>query len=246
MKRIIVFFIILCLSLSLLGCDPAAAVVKETLITDEGIIDVEAPVHTPEQKKLLTPPPTPSPTPLPTPDPTPPPTQEPSPTPSEKPAKTPKPTEKNSDKKDSPAKTETPAPAFVEAPDNSTLIPVVANDSGTAIDTILAMTNQQRANNGLAALSKSSTLMKAAATRAQEISVSFSHTRPDGSSALSMSSAIRAENIASGMNISHATIMDGWMNSSGHRQNILNGSYSSIGIGFYSANGYNYYVQLFG
>ena len=40
--------------------------------------------------------------------------------------------------------------------------------------------------------------------------------------------------------------MEGWMNSSGHRANILNSSYTSIGVGHYqNASGVNYWTQLF-
>lgn len=40
--------------------------------------------------------------------------------------------------------------------------------------------------------------------------------------------------------------MNGWMNSDGHRANILNKNYKNIGVGYYQdANGVNYWVQLF-
>lgn len=231
MKRAWISFLLFCFCLPLYGCNHAAA--ASVTIADD-VVDIEAPLRSEAPKRIMTPPPTPTPTPEPTPSPTP----EPSPSPSPKATEKAKATQK-------PKKTEASTAAFVED-DNASLMPVIANDPDTAISEILSMTNQQRANNGLSTLKKSSALMSAAATRAREISVSFSHTRPNGSSALSISSSAYAENIASGMNISHATIMDGWMNSSGHRANILNGSYNTIGIGFYSANGYNYYVQLFG
>ena len=40
--------------------------------------------------------------------------------------------------------------------------------------------------------------------------------------------------------------MNGWMNSQGHRANILNKNYTTIGVGYYqNANGVGYWVQLF-
>ena len=50
------------------------------------------------------------------------------------------------------------------------------------------------------------------------------------------------ENIAKGYKTPQA-VVDGWMNSSGHRANILNASYTQIGVG-YVANG-NYWTQMF-
>ena len=41
-------------------------------------------------------------------------------------------------------------------------------------------------------------------------------------------------------------VMNGWMNSQGHRANILNKNYTTIGVGYYqNANGVGYWVQLF-
>lgn len=238
------FFILLIAAAFLLcqGCDKRITV-SITDKSDEELVEIEAPEHTQAAKKLLTPPPTPSPTPEPTPEPTPVPTPEPTAAPTVKPTEKPKKTEKPAAKKED-AETQK-QPVFVQD-DSASIVPVMDNGSDTAVSTILKLTNQQRSSNGLGELKKSSALMSAAATRAKEISVSFSHTRPDGSSALDISSAAYAENIAYGLNIPHTTIMDGWMNSPGHRANILNGSYNTIGIGFYSVNGYNYYVQLFG
>ena len=93
-------------------------------------------------------------------------------------------------------------------------------------------------------------LSEAAAVRAREIARSFSHTRPSGasfSSALSESgvSYLRAgENIASGQK-SASEVVNAWMNSPGHRANILNSSYSRIGSASVNIDGTHYWVQLF-
>ena len=102
--------------------------------------------------------------------------------------------------------------------------------SSSAASEVVRLTNSARSQNGYAALVEDGALSEAAAVRAREIARSFSHTRPSGasfSSALSESgvSYLRAgENIASGQK-SASEVVNAWMNSPGHRANILNSSY---------------------
>ena len=76
----------------------------------------------------------------------------------------------------------------------------------------------------------------------------FSHTSPTYGSAFDMmkkygvSYRTAGENIAKGQKTAES-VMKGWMNSSGHRANILNPSYTQIGVG-YVANGH-YWTQMF-
>lgn len=116
---------------------------------------------------------------------------------------------------------------------------------------VVDLVNAERAKAGLRPLSVDTRVAQAAQLRAQEIKKSFSHTRPDGSS---FSSALNqagvsysgtGENIAYGQNSPEA-VMQGWMNSSGHRANILNKDYTSIGVGHYKdASGTDYWTQIF-
>ena len=116
---------------------------------------------------------------------------------------------------------------------------------------VVRLVNEEMAKAGLPALTVDRGAASAAQVRAKEIERSFSHTRPDGSS---FNSALTeagvnfrgaGENIAYGQN-SPEKVMEGWMNSSGHRANILNSSYTSIGVGHYqNASGVNYWTQLF-
>lgn len=122
-----------------------------------------------------------------------------------------------------------------------------SSDAQTKRAQIFEQVNVERSKAGLAPLALGSGSFQAAADlRAQEIAVSFSHTRPDGSDCFSVLSqygvsfTTAAENIAGGYPDGYA-VMAGWMNSSGHRQNILTGSFTTIAIGVYG----NYYVQLF-
>ena len=122
--------------------------------------------------------------------------------------------------------------------------------SSSAASEVVRLTNSARSQNGYAALVEDGALSEAAAVRAREIARSFSHTRPSGasfSSALSESGVtyLRAgENIASGQK-SASEVVNAWMNSPGHRANILNSSYSRIGSASVNIDGTLYWVQLF-
>ncbi|MBO5033886.1 MAG: hypothetical protein J6D08_18770 [Lachnospiraceae bacterium] len=116
---------------------------------------------------------------------------------------------------------------------------------------VVALVNAERAKAGLNALTLDTEIASAALVRAKETEISFSHTRPDGrhfSTALSdigINFRGAGENIAWGQR-SPEQVMNGWMNSEGHRANILNPNYTKIGVGYYqNAAGTNYWTQLF-
>ena len=115
---------------------------------------------------------------------------------------------------------------------------------------VAALVNAVRAQHGLAALTVDAGVQGAAQVRAAETVQSFSHTRPNGSS---FSTALTeagvtyrtaGENIAYGQSTPQA-VVDAWMNSSGHRANILSSSYTTIGVGYTVVNGTAYWAQLF-
>lgn len=123
----------------------------------------------------------------------------------------------------------------------------------TQAQEVLAQCNAQRQANGIAALSLDPELTKAANIRAKEIATLFSHTRPDGRKCFTVLDQIgysywsAGENIAAGYGNSSA-VMNGWMNSPGHRSNILNAGFKRLGVGYvYIPNSeYGYYwVQIF-
>ena len=132
--------------------------------------------------------------------------------------------------------------------------PITPPSSFTADQTeVLTLSNQNRSANGVSQmLSLDPTLCKAAQKRAEEIVTSFSHTRPNGESCFSILDEYgydywtAGENIAAGYG-NASSVMNGWMNSSGHRANILNGSYTKLGVGCVRGKGtYGiYWVQLF-
>ena len=116
---------------------------------------------------------------------------------------------------------------------------------------VVALVNAERAKAGLPALKIKSDITAAANVRAKEIKQSFSHTRPNGSN---FSSALKEQGVSfrsSGENIawgqkSPEHVMNAWMNSAGHRANILNKNFNHIGVGYYQdEKGVKYWVQLF-
>lgn len=136
-------------------------------------------------------------------------------------------------------------------PDNSlpeTETPETGNQSFA--EQVVELVNQERVKAGLKPLTMKTELAAAASVRAKEIKTSFSHTRPDGRS---YSTALTEQSIrfrGSGENIAYGQktpqdVMKSWMNSSGHRANILNPSFTDIGVGYYESNGTGYWVQLF-
>ena len=111
---------------------------------------------------------------------------------------------------------------------------------------VLVLVNKERAASGLKALTMTESLTQGAMLRAAETTVSFSHTRPNGEqcfTAFDWTSAA-GENIAYGQKTPEQ-VMQGWMNSSGHRANILSSSYTTIGIGCFEYNGRLYWSQAF-
>ena len=95
----------------------------------------------------------------------------------------------------------------------------------------LDVLNRERTAVCLNALTMDSHLMDIAITRAYEACVLFSHDRPNGQSCTSLqnTNTYYGENLASGYNTG-SQVMSGWMSSSGHKANILNANYRSVGI----------------
>ncbi len=141
----------------------------------------------------------------------------------------------------------------VEVPDNS--IPEndkpENNENLSYVEQVVNLVNTERAKEGLAPLSVDKKVQAAAQVRAVEIKSSFSHTRPNGSN---FSTALKEQGVSyrrSGENIAWGQrtpeeVVKAWMNSAGHRANIMNKSFTKIGVGYYQgSNGVNYWSQLF-
>ena len=109
--------------------------------------------------------------------------------------------------------------------------------------------NQHRVNNGASTLVMDADLQSAAMQRAAEIALYNSHTRPNGSSWSTITNGAYGENIAiGGFGSSDAAenVTDAWMNSDGHRANILDPSYAIIGVGCFRIGSVSCWVELFG
>jgi uncharacterized protein YkwD len=156
------------------------------------------------------------------------------------------------------AKPRTPtSPTPKPSPSRSTTRPATGSGGSPAQSAdeneVVEITNQERAAAGCGPVKVNTKLANAARLHSQDQAEhnNMSHTGSDGSSPWQRSqragyaNAI-GENVAAGYR-SPAAVMDGWMNSEGHRNNILNCSAKAIGVGLaYASNGTPYWTQMFG
>ena len=118
---------------------------------------------------------------------------------------------------------------------------------------VIQLTNEARAKYGCAGVRSESRLTTAARVHSVDMVKRnyFSHVSPDGTTFVTRAKAAGytspiGENIAWGYRTPDA-VVGAWMNSSGHRANILNCKAKAVGVGaVYSANGTPYYSQDFG
>lgn len=138
----------------------------------------------------------------------------------------------------------------IESPDSKPDNDTPGQENLSLAEQVVELVNAERAKEGLAPLTIDEKVQAAAQVRAVESKTSFSHTRPNGSS---FATALKeqgvtyrraGENIAWGQR-SPEEVVNAWMNSSGHRANIMNENFTKIGVGYYQHNGVNYWSQLF-
>lgn len=118
---------------------------------------------------------------------------------------------------------------------------------------VLKLVNQERQKQGLKALTLNTKLTSIGNMKAKDMADKnyFSHTSPTYGSPFQMlqnygvTYTSAGENIAAGQRTSQE-VMNSWLNSSGHRANILNKDYTQLGVGYYKGGSYGtYWVQLF-
>ena len=115
---------------------------------------------------------------------------------------------------------------------------------------VVKLVNSERSKRGLQPVKALISMNKAASARAKEIAGKFDHTRPDGRRGFTavedagLNWSWVGENIAAGYPTPE-DVMSGWMNSNGHRDNILNSRCKYIGVGYYNDGGCANWVQLF-
>ena len=115
---------------------------------------------------------------------------------------------------------------------------------------VIRLVNEIRTNNGLKALTEDWELSRVARYKSQDMKDNqyFSHTSPIYGSPFTMiknfgiSYRAAGENIAKGQ-LTPQDVVNAWMNSSGHRANILNSAYTKIGVGYVESG--RYWTQMF-
>lgn len=135
-------------------------------------------------------------------------------------------------------------------PGQSVTIPLTDTSVLSYEQQVITLVNNIRAQNGLSQLKSNWELCRVARYKSQDMLDNgyFSHTSPVYGSPFTMmknfgiSYTTAGENIAMGYR-TPSEVVNAWMNSSGHRANILNANYTQIGVG-YVASG-NYWTQMF-
>ena len=141
-----------------------------------------------------------------------------------------------------------PSGAIAQTSDPTT----VAQVNLTVAEELLQLVNAERQRVNAPPMVLSDKLTAAAQRHSQDMAASrrMSHTGSDGSTMRSRIDATQyrwstiGENVALGQP-SAAAVMTAWMNSPGHRQNILNPAFTELGIGYATAAGRPYWTQVF-
>ena len=117
---------------------------------------------------------------------------------------------------------------------------------------VIDLANSSRSSDGLGSLTCDDALTRAARGHSQDMCDRgyFSHTSPEGSEPWDRAEAAGAQFSYAGENIawgyeSPQSVHTGWMNSPGHRRNLLNSGYARIGVGHVACSGKNYWTQVF-
>lgn len=146
-----------------------------------------------------------------------------------------------------------PAAPKTSSANSSSAAPTASSGYSAFQNEVVRLVNAERAKSGLAALTANDTLMKTATVKSQDMAKNnyFSHTSPTYGSPFDLmkkygvSYRFAGENIAMGQT-SPSQVMNDWMNSTGHRENILKASYTKIGVGVaQNAGGQYYWTQHF-
>ncbi|MEU2620179.1 CAP domain-containing protein [Streptomyces sp. NPDC007157] len=147
--------------------------------------------------------------------------------------------------------TATPTRTATKAP-VKTAAPVSVSEAAAAEAEVLKLVNEERAKVGCSALSVNSSLTNLAEAFSEDMAARdfFDHTDPDGKTPWDRAAAagisnLGGENIARGQTTAQA-VMDAWMNSEGHRANILNCDFKTLGVGVHFGSGGPWWTQDFG
>ena len=129
--------------------------------------------------------------------------------------------------------------------------PADSGDVSQQAQQVLQLVNAERQKAGLNALTLSDKLTDVAQVKAEDMAKNnyFSHTSPTYGSPFEMLQHFGISYKAAGENIAHnqrsaQEVMNAWMNSSGHRANILNANFTDLGVGYANPDS-PYWVQEF-
>ncbi|WP_333773746.1 sigma-70 family RNA polymerase sigma factor [Streptomyces sp. IBSBF 3136] len=159
-----------------------------------------------------------------------------------------------SPKAPAPVRKSASAPARPVRPTPSVAVPEPAAPTPSdTVGQVVALVNEERAKAGCGPLTEDPQLEKAAQAHSDDMAARnfFEHTNPDGAdpgqriTAAGYRWSTYGENIAKGQQTPEA-VMDSWMNSPGHRANILNCSFKNIGVGVHRGAGGPWWTQDFG
>ncbi|WP_250287280.1 MULTISPECIES: CAP domain-containing protein [unclassified Frankia] len=141
------------------------------------------------------------------------------------------------------------------APARPAASPAAGGDiSGGMVPQVVALVNAERGRAGQRPLTADACLALAAQRHSEDMAANsyMDHVSLDGRTMTDRAAAagyryrMLGENVAAGQN-SPAEVMTGWMNSPGHRRNILNGDFTQIGVGCARGGDYGiYWAQVFG
>lgn len=173
------------------------------------------------------------------------PTEKPSARPSARPSEKPKATDKAAPPKTRPSRTATKAPTASSAP-------TTVSAQAAAEAEVLKLVNEERAKVGCSALAANSSLTGLAESFSGDMAARdfFGHTDPDGATPWDRAAKagvtdLGGENIARGQ-ADAAAVMQAWMSSPGHRANILNCDFKTLGVGVHFGPGGPWWTQDFG
>lgn len=144
-----------------------------------------------------------------------------------------------------PSDPNTPAPTATPFPTSPPIPTQAPQDTNSIEQELFRLTNQKRSDNGVAALSWSEEIAVVARAHSNDMNNRnyFSHNSPEGVTPFQRLTLGGVSYSTAGENIAAAgtaeMIIEAWMNSSGHRANILNPSFRRIGIGVAQNSGYS-------
>ncbi|MFE3635624.1 CAP domain-containing protein [Streptomyces sp. NPDC059168] len=168
-----------------------------------------------------------------------------SPTPTKPPSEKPSPTAKAPERESTPSHPAAKAPVRTSAP-------VTVSTQSAVEAEVLKLVNEERAKVGCSPVSANSSLTALAEAFSDDMAARgfFDHTDPDGASPWDRAGKagitdLGGENIARGQTDA-AAVMEAWMNSPGHRANILNCDFKTLGVGVHMGSGGPWWTQDFG